>query len=172
MDKFNALKIASKNLVTIGIDENVTKAHLLMRDKKIRHLIVQSEDKAIGIISDRDVMKALKLEIDDFHSFQVRRETLDPSLTVRDVMSWPIKSVTDETTLLEVLDIILKNKISSLMVTQQNAVVGIITTDDLLEILKRHINNEETTFWGEDVVNNVYSTPIRTVMEILSNTGI
>ena len=50
MEQFNALKIASKNLVTIGIDENVTSAHKLMNEKKIRHLVVQSGEKAMGVI--------------------------------------------------------------------------------------------------------------------------
>ncbi|MEZ4813928.1 MAG: CBS domain-containing protein [Bdellovibrionota bacterium] len=172
MEQFKALSIASKDLITISADETLITARKLMCEKKIRHLIVKDNDKAIGVLSDRDVMKAMRIQIEEFYAYQVRNETLDPDFKVRDVMSWPIKSLADDTPLAAVVDVMLKEKISSLMLTQENALVGIITTDDLLEILRRHINNEQATFWGEDIVNNVYSTPIRSVLEVLSNTGI
>jgi CBS domain-containing protein len=172
MDNLKALQIASKNLITIEIDEKVETAYQVMRSKKIRHLLVCNKEKAIGVVSERDLMKALHIEIEDFYSVLVKRESFDPKLYVRDVMSWPIKSVDEETPLLDVIDIMLKSKVSSLMVTKSQAVVGILTTDDLLEILKQHVSNTHATFWGEAIVNNVYSTPVRTVMEILSNTGI
>ncbi len=168
----NALEIASKNLVSIEIDESLHAALNLMREKNIRHPIVNSKDKAVGVISERDLMRGLKVEIEDLYSVEVIRESVDPILTVRHLMSWPIKSVDQEIPLIEVVDTMLRGKISSLLVTQDNRVVGIVTTDDLLEILKHHLKKEETTFWGEDLVNNAYSTPIRSVLEILSNTGI
>ncbi len=168
----NALEIATKNLVSIDIDEPVQTALKLMREKNIRHLLVQSQNKAVGVLSERDLMKGLKVEIENLFSTEVIREAMDPKLTVRHLMSWPLKSVDQETPLIEVVDKMLASKISSLIITQDNGVVGIVTTDDLLEILKRHLNKDETTFWGEHLVNNAYSTPIRNVLEILSNTGI
>lgn len=172
MDHLNALEIATKNLVSIEIDEPISSALKLMREKNIRHLLVQSNNKAIGVLSERDLMKGLKVEIENLYSVEVIREAADPKLTVRHLMSWPIKNVDQETPLIEVVDKMLQNKISSLIVTHNNAVVGIVTTDDLLEILKRHLNKDEASFWGEDFVNSAYSTPIRNVLEILSNTGI
>lgn len=172
MEQFKALSIASKDLITISADETLVTARKLMCEKKIRHLIVKDSEKAVGVLSDRDVMKAMRIQIEDFYSFQVRNETLDPVFSVRDVMSWPIKSLGDDTPLATVIDVMLKEKVSSLMLTRENTLVGIITTDDLLEILKHHIHNEQATFWGEDIVNSVYSTPIRSVLEVLSNTGI
>lgn len=172
MDELNALEIASKNLVSIEIDESLHAALNLMREKNIRHLIVNSKEKAVGVISERDLMRGLKVEIEDLYSVEVIRGSIDPSLTVRHLMSWPIRSVDQETPLLQVVETMLSGKFSSLLVTHDMKVVGILTTDDLLEILKRHLKKEEATFWGEDLVNNAYSTPIRSVLEILSNTGI
>lgn len=172
MNDNNALAIASKNLVSIEIDEPVQAALTLMREKNIRHLVVQSENKVVGVLSERDLMKGLKVEIENLYAVEVIRESMDPKLTVRHLMSWPIKSIDQETPLIEVLDTMLQSKISSLIVTQDNSAVGIITTDDLLEILKRHLNKDEASFWGEDLVNNAYATPVRSVLEILSNTGI
>lgn len=172
MDNTKALEIATKNLVSIEIDEPVQVALNLMREKNIRHLVVHSDNKAIGVLSERDLMKGLKVEVEKLFSVEVIRTAMDPKLTVRHLMSWPIKSIDQETPLIEVVDIMLTTKVSSLIVTQDNCAVGIVTTDDLLKILKSHLNKDEATFWGEGLVNNAYSTPIRNVLEILSNTGI
>jgi CBS domain-containing protein len=172
MENFDPLEISSKDLLTIDVDAPVSKAHALMREKKVRHLVVVSDTKAMGILSDRDLMKALRLEISNFYSMKVRDESYNPAHKVRDVMSWPIQTLDEATPLLDVVEKMLNQKISSILLTREKAVVGILTTDDLLDVLKHHLKDDKTTFWGEDIVNNLYSTPIRTVMEVLSNTGI
>ncbi len=58
--------IMSKNLVTINGDQDVSEAAALMMQKGIRHLIVvDSNGSLLGVISIRDVLKALgKLVLD------------------------------------------------------------------------------------------------------------
>ncbi|MCY0859542.1 MAG: CBS domain-containing protein [Sulfolobaceae archaeon] len=58
--------IMSKNLVTINGDQDVSEAAALMMQKGIRHLIVvDSNGSLLGVVSIRDVLKALgKLVLD------------------------------------------------------------------------------------------------------------
>lgn len=58
--------IMSKNLITINADQDVSEAAALMMQKGIRHLIVvDSNGSLVGVVSIRDVLKALgKLVLD------------------------------------------------------------------------------------------------------------
>ncbi len=47
----------SKDLITIGPDEDVFQTVRLMGKHKIRHLLVKEGDKYVGIVSLRDVLK-------------------------------------------------------------------------------------------------------------------
>lgn len=49
--------IISKDIITIGPDEDVFQTVRLMGKHKIRHLLVKEGDKYVGIISLRDVLK-------------------------------------------------------------------------------------------------------------------
>lgn len=49
--------IISKDLITIGPDEDVFQTVRLMGKHKIRHLLVKEGDKYVGIVSLRDLLK-------------------------------------------------------------------------------------------------------------------
>ncbi len=54
-------KIMSSNLVTVDSSTDVSDAALIMTSRKIRHLAVVEDGKIIGVISLRDVARALGL---------------------------------------------------------------------------------------------------------------
>lgn len=178
MERLNPIKISAPHLLSIELDQSVLKAHALMVEKKIRHLIVTNSGAAIGVVSDRDLMKAMHIEIEDFYSVQVKRESMNASLVVRDVMSWPMKTVNENTPLLEVVDIMIKDKISALLVLKSGSakvdeLVNIVTTEDLLLILKEHLNKDASTgTWATELMEQFYKTPIQTILAALSNSGI
>ncbi|ARM75047.1 CBS domain-containing protein [Acidianus manzaensis] len=58
-------KIMTTNLVMAESNMDEGDAALLMANKKIRHLVVTENGKIIGVISLRDVAKALGLETTD-----------------------------------------------------------------------------------------------------------
>jgi predicted transcriptional regulator len=52
-------KIMTKNLITIEANKDVSEAVILMLNKNVRHLVVKDKDnKIIGVISVRDLMRA------------------------------------------------------------------------------------------------------------------
>ena len=170
---YSATAKTNKKLVTIDVDEGAEKALKLMQEKKIRHLIVLSDGTVCGLLSNRDLMKAYKVEIQDFYSVKIKDEQLQRNLTVRDLMSWPLVSVSDDTPLIKVIDTLLEQKISSVLIkNSQNEVQDIVTTDDLLVILKTYVSGSKPSFWEKMINDETYMTPIRNVMEVLANTGI
>ncbi|MBK7963392.1 MAG: CBS domain-containing protein [Bdellovibrionales bacterium] len=60
---------------------------------------------------------------------------------VRDYMNWPVLTVERNQDLKSVVKMMMIDKISSVIVTEKNELVGIITTQDLLKVLLEFLSN-------------------------------
>jgi acetoin utilization protein AcuB len=129
-----AKKIMNSNLASIYPDDSVQDAFKLMHSKEIRHLPVFDRDqKLVGILSDRDLFKALVFE-----------ENLKTHLKVSNFMSWPVTTVNETASIRDIVNIFQRDKISALIVMNSYRVpAGIITTDDLLLAFLDVLNNSE-----------------------------
>lgn len=122
------IKVAmTKKLVTINCEASLSEANQLMKEKRIRHLLVvdSATEEAVGVLSDR----------------QLPLMKFSPQMPVEWAMTTPIISVDQELPLRSAIFKMLENKISSLIIANQSGeVTGIVTTDDLLwyltEVLK------------------------------------
>lgn len=71
-------------------------------------------------------------------------------------MSWPIKSVSHDAELSQVIDLMIKEKISAVVVTLDKNSFGIVTHEDLLKVLlgflnpKRDSHDGACRFWNLD----------------------
>lgn len=122
-------KLMTKNLITVPSGTDLRSANLLMREKRIRHLpIVDDEQNIIGVLSQRD-------------SLAVRE---NENIPVDWVMSSPVKAVNEDLSVRKAVFEMLSNKISSLLVTtDDDEVIGIVTTDDLLWYLGHLLEDEK-----------------------------
>lgn len=109
--------IYSKNLICIKSGSTMGQAADLMKEKRVRHLPVVDDKQLINAMLSAhdmtDVLKFRDLSVDLFASF-------------------PVRTVKPNTPLSEVALIMLKEKISSLILEENDEAIGIITTDDLL----------------------------------------
>lgn len=105
---------------SIGADQPLTKAHELMSEHDIRHLPVLVGGKLVGMVTDRD-LKLIEA-----------MAGVDPKkISVEDAMSANVYAVAPETPLDEVVTTMGSRKYGSVVVMQNNKVVGIFTTVDL-----------------------------------------
>lgn len=129
----------SSPLVTISWDDSMETAYRTMKEHDFRHLpVVDAQEKVIGILSDRDVMRAMQstVSLDDTGvSLYSETTTFDPGAMVRHYMSGPVKHVDVGDKLKSVVDRMTNEKISALLVMESAQVKGIITSEDLLRIL-------------------------------------
>lgn len=128
----------SIDLITIGWNERMETAHARMVDNRVRHLPVLTESgEVIGMLSDRDVQRAMVSTIERGSANQIMSEEIefDPESRVRDYMNWPIESVDFNTDIRLVAEKMIHEKISSLLVCQAEKIVGIATVEDLLKVL-------------------------------------
>jgi acetoin utilization protein AcuB len=129
-----AKKIMNSNLASIYPDDSVQDALNLMHAKQIRHLPVFDRDqKMVGILSDRDLFKALVFE-----------DNLKTHMKVSNFMSWPVITVHESASVRDIVNIFQKDKVSALIVMNSYRVpAGIITTDDLLLTFLDVLTNSE-----------------------------
>jgi CBS domain-containing protein len=169
------LTVASEmttHLVTIQGTASIEEAYELMYANKIRHLPVLDRTGTVeGIISDRDVQRAMISDISDSFGFKMESVKFKPEARVLDYMTWPVKTYTDDTDLREVLQGMLQQKVSAYLITRDNNVVGIVTTDDLLQLLLHLLQDDEEE--NQILLGDVLSSPLFGRMaNIVSNAGI
>lgn len=123
----------TRNPVTITQDVGIEDALKTMRDNSVRRLpVLDKKGKLVGIVSDKDLLyaspsPATSLSVHELHY-------LLSKLTVKEVMSSPVITVTEYTPLEEAARIMVDNKIGGLPVLRNDKVVGIITETDMFKI--------------------------------------
>lgn len=120
--------IMTEGVVTIGPDDPVGLARERMRIEQIRHLVVVDGSRTVGILSERDIGGP--------RASARARARLD-GRPVRDFMATEIVAASPRTTLRQAANLMRGRTIGCLLVVQDEAVVGLVTTTDLLDELGR-----------------------------------
>lgn len=128
--------LMTKHPITIGYEDTIQKSSELMLEYRFRHLPVTDQNgNVIGILSDRDIQRAMETR----HQGIEVELVLAPGKKVKDFMSWPPHTVSNETSLIDVVTFMIQEKISALLVnsTKTGKTIGIVTSEDVLkEFLK------------------------------------
>lgn len=109
---------------TIGADQSLEHARVIMKEHDIRHLPVLRGGELVGMVTERDL--AL---VEQFEEIDAR------STFVEDAMSTTIYKVPPEAPLDEVASEMASRKYGSAVVVQNRKVVGIVTTVDVCAAL-------------------------------------
>jgi acetoin utilization protein AcuB len=124
----------SQNLVTIESDESMSRALIVLKEKKIRMLPVLKNGKLTGIVTDRDLKRA---SASDATSLETRElNYLLEKIKVADIMTKSPISVSPDLTIEETAEILQKEKISGVpVVDHSGTVVGAITQTDIFRVI-------------------------------------
>ncbi|MFI4876942.1 MAG: CBS domain-containing protein [Blastopirellula sp. JB062] len=111
-------KLMSTQVVRVLPGRPLEEMRRLMRTQHLRHLVVIDEtERAVGVISDRDLLSAT-------------------SGVAADLMHAPVMAISPQSMLLPTVSHMIENNISCLPVVEDDHVVGIVTTTDLLLTLQ------------------------------------
>ena len=123
----NVEDIMVKNVITVNKDETVSNAVDIMNEHNIGCLIVVSEGIAIGILTERDLLK------------RVLAKSKDPRETkVYEVMTRPLIYVGPDTDIDKAKEIMSKFRIKKLpVIDSEGRLVGLITVTDIANSLER-----------------------------------
>jgi CBS domain-containing protein len=112
------------SLVTARPGEPVSKVIRRMVISDIGASIVVKDEKAIGLITERDILE------------RVTGKGRDPSETfAKDIMSSPVATVEQNMSLIDILRMMQEKRVRRLVVTQDEKITGIVTERRILEAL-------------------------------------
>jgi acetoin utilization protein AcuB len=127
-------EVMTSHPVVIGPDMPVTSAQRLMKDDNIRHLPVVHEGKGmVGLVTRDALNRALPSELSSLTIWELNYQL--SRIKVRDVMVRKVLTVTEDVTVEDAAQIMVENKIGSLPVMRDQALVGIVTDVDMLRAL-------------------------------------
>lgn len=142
----------TRHLVTIDKNATAEDAYKLMTNNWVRHLpVLDSEnDLIVGMLSDRDLMRAPTNK-----------------KPVYELMSSPVRTFEITTPVKKVVQTMIEDKLSAFLITRNEDVVGIVTTEDMLLLLAQFLTEEESSKWvlGEFLVNPALQSGVNMVSQ-------
>jgi CBS domain-containing protein len=149
----------SKHLITIDADSSAFEVAKKMSEKMVSSIIITDNDKTVGILTERDLIK------------QVCATDLQASKTpLTSIMSAPLITIEKNSTVEDAADIMIKNKVRHLGVSdssKHNAqIIGIVSSRDLVRLFIHKLGNNEKIltnrlisnyYWQEEPIEEINS---------------
>lgn len=127
-------KIMTTEVITLNVTDNLETAERLFKSKKIRHIPVVKNEQIIGMLSYTDLMRISFA--DAVYEEENEVDTVVYNMfTIEQVMAKNLVSVQATTTIKDVAEILSKKEFHALPVLENNRLVGIVTTTDLINYL-------------------------------------
>lgn len=124
--------VVRTNVITVFPTDRIVHARRLMLDNEISGVVVVEEGEVVGMLTERDLMRALgrfKKLADRYQHRRIR------NMLVGDVMTQDVKTLEVDATIGEAAKLMLENSISGIPVTEKGKLVGMVTKADLVELL-------------------------------------
>jgi acetoin utilization protein AcuB len=122
----------SAPVMTVAAETPIMEALATMREKGIRRMPVVAKGKMVGIVSDKDLLNAAPSDATSLSIWEINY--LLTKITVKDVMTKDVLTVTEDTPIEEAAAMMVDNKIGGLPVMRGKELVGLITETDLFKI--------------------------------------
>ena len=126
-------EIMTKDLVTLNLTDSLENAEKLFKENKIRHIPVIHNKEILGILSYTDILRISFADVSDDEK-NVDTFVYD-MFSIKQVMAKNVFAVSSNTTIKEVAELLAKKEFHALPVVDDNELVGIVTTTDLIKYL-------------------------------------
>lgn len=128
----------TRDPITVEEDASMKDALLLLRTHHIRHLPVATGRFLVGLVSDRDIRRASPSILQGIDKTDF--ESVIEDTPVSRIMTREPFTVTENTPLIEAVQILIDKKFGSLPVVDGKELVGIFTDIDALKLLLATLN--------------------------------
>jgi len=137
-------EVMNRNVKTVRPEDTVKLAAQIMNENRLGALVVVSgSGEVVGILTERDILVNV-----------VATGKSADNVSVKDVMTPNIITISPDKTLEEAANIMTENKIKKLPVVENGSLVGIVTATDLIAYEKNLI---------EKVAALLVATPMRNI---------
>jgi acetoin utilization protein AcuB len=127
-------QIMTSRVVTVGMDDSLEVVQNIFRRVRFHHVLVVDQDRLLGIISDRDLLKAVSPYVGTLS--ETPRDIATLSKRVHQIMSRNPVTIRPSTTIQEAGQLMIQQGVSCLPVlSAEETVLGLVTWKDLLKAL-------------------------------------
>ena len=128
--------IMTKEVVSVSMDHTLKTVYEIFEKNRFHHLIVIEEDELRGVISDRDLLRALSPFLNTLA--EQDRDLSILKKKAHQIMSRNPVTIDKEASLEEAVEVLLQKNISCLPVLSSDGrIEGIVTWKDLLKAYSR-----------------------------------
>nr|QKW93887.1 putative signal transduction protein [Vitiosangium cumulatum] len=128
-------ELMTRDPVTLDENDDLVRGDDLLAEYDIRHLPVVKEGRLVGLVSHRDLIRALARH---------ERTPGAPPVQVRDVMTRSLETLKPTSSVHEAIHKMLDHKFGCVPVVEDGGrLVGILTETDLIRLADRLLSEEE-----------------------------
>ena len=129
-------ELMTTKVFTVEPHDLIDRVFFLLHYEKIRHLPVVEKGKLVGIVSDRDLYKALgpKSNSNVLEANKEHTQLHVVSQKVAHIMHRSVYTVTPETRASEAAALMAEHRIGALPVMDKDKLVGILSATDILKV--------------------------------------
>jgi CBS domain-containing protein len=129
--------IMTTKLITLDVNDGLDKAEHLFKKYKIRHIPVIEKDKIIGMISMNDLLR-ISFADGAYREEENISSSIYDMFTLKQLMIGNLETVTPDTTIKEVAELLVQREFHSLPVVENGTIKGMVTTTDLIKYLLKN----------------------------------
>ena len=120
--------IMVRDVVTISNNKTALDVSILLRDRDISFVVVMSDEKPSGVITERDIVRRVAAE-----------DTLASAVPISDIVSKNFFSVEPSTPIEVAVQKMFNSNVRRLVVLEDNSLVGVVTQTDLAGFLRSRL---------------------------------
>ena len=133
--------LMQSDVTTLQLDDHLDLVNDIMSLGRIRHMPVLDGNKVVGIVSQRDLLRAGISSVLRFRPSS-EREWL-AKISVREVMVKPVVTIAPDEPLSKAIVLMVRAKIGCLPVVDANKLLGLLSETELLLHLGKLIDRDE-----------------------------
>jgi CBS domain-containing protein len=127
--------IMSTQLVLLNTSDSLEKAEHLFKKHRIRHIpVIEKSRKIVGMLSLTDLLR-ISFADGAYEDEEDIESVVYEMFTIPQVMAKKVKSVSPDSTVKEVAELLANQEFHALPVVQDGELMGIVTTTDLIKYL-------------------------------------
>lgn len=127
-------EIMTKDVITLKTTDDLRTAEILFKSQHIRHIPVVKNDTVLGMLSLTDLLRISFADVAEEEEEYVETVVYN-MFTIEQVMTKNLISVSSTSTIKKVAEVLSKKEFHALPVIDNNKLVGIVTTTDLINYL-------------------------------------
>lgn len=144
-------KVMNTDPVTVNMDDTLKTVKDIFELVNFHHLLVVENEVLVGIVSDRDFLKAINTTLGT--PLETNKDLAALNKRVHQIMSRKVVAVKEDATIFDVVRTFNDKEVSCIpVVNEHNAPIGIVSWKDVLRLLQ---SNMEKRIFNEHNLNKM-----------------